>query len=528
MAHSRYDVVILGAGHNGLVAAAYLARAGRSVLVIEKNDYLGGATTSRRVFPEYDANLSPYSYLVALFPEKIRRDLGLNIEFRRRSVAAFTPYVSNGRHSALLASNTDEALTCESLRELTGDDAEFGRLREFYALVRLFADRVWDTLLEPLRTRAELKRRFVGDTRLEEAWRMLVEEPLGIGIERHLANDLLRGVVFTDAKIGLLTHPHDASLLQNRCFIYHLIGNCTGEWKVPVGGMGRLAGELERVARSHGAEMRTHARVERLDVEGKSKAVTFQRHGRSETVEARFLLLNFGPDVLARLLGRPYKPDATHEGSVFKINMLCRRLPKLKAARFTPADAFTGTFHVDEGYEAMQASHRQAARGELPDKVPCELYCHTLTDDSILSPGLRQQGFQTLTLFGLDAPWRLFAGHNEAMKNKAEQKCLAGLNAWLEEPIQDCLARNRDGSPCLESKSPVDIENALGHYRGNIFHGALSWPFAETDAQAGTWGVETEWPGVFICGSSARRGGAVSGIPGHNAARKVLAEWGTP
>src|SRR6476659_9962674 len=95
---AKYDVVVLGAGHNGLVAASYLGRAGLSVLLLEKNDYIGGATTSQRVFPDYDARLSRYSYLVSLFPEKIIRDLGLNLELRKRAIASCTPYAKNGRH----------------------------------------------------------------------------------------------------------------------------------------------------------------------------------------------------------------------------------------------------------------------------------------------------------------------------------------------------------------------------------------------------------------------------------------------
>src|SRR3982075_4394968 len=105
---SRYDVVILGAGHNGLVAAAYLAGAGLNVLLLEKNDYIGGATTSQKVFPDYDARLSRYSYLVSLFPEKIIKDLGLNLELRRRATGSFTPYLKNGRHDGLFLSNVSE------------------------------------------------------------------------------------------------------------------------------------------------------------------------------------------------------------------------------------------------------------------------------------------------------------------------------------------------------------------------------------------------------------------------------------
>src|SRR5207245_3218736 len=96
---SKYDVVVLGAGHNGLVAAAYLARAGLSVLLLEKNDYIGGATTSQKVFPDYDARLSRYSYLVSLFPERIIRDLGLNLELRRRAVGSFPPFVLDCQHN---------------------------------------------------------------------------------------------------------------------------------------------------------------------------------------------------------------------------------------------------------------------------------------------------------------------------------------------------------------------------------------------------------------------------------------------
>src|SRR6188508_1937294 len=105
---SNYDVVILGAGHNGLVAASYLTRAGLSVMVLEKNDYIGGATSSQKVFPDYDAYLSRYSYLVSLFPEKIIRDLGLKLELRRRATRSFTPYAKNGRYDGLLLSNVDK------------------------------------------------------------------------------------------------------------------------------------------------------------------------------------------------------------------------------------------------------------------------------------------------------------------------------------------------------------------------------------------------------------------------------------
>src|SRR5204863_6553911 len=202
---SRYDVVILGAGHNGLVAAAYLARAGLSVLLLEKNDYIGGATTSQRLFPDYDARLSRYAYLVSLLPYKIIEDLGLKLELRRRAVASCTPFVNHGHHGALLLSNVDKDARRRSMFELTGNDTEYDALERFYRLPRVFAERVWDSMLEPLVSKEEMAGWFKVDETSREAWHSLIEEPLGNAIERYLRDDLVRGLVFTDAKVGVFT-----------------------------------------------------------------------------------------------------------------------------------------------------------------------------------------------------------------------------------------------------------------------------------------------------------------------------------
>src|SRR5437762_7507035 len=302
----RYDVVILGAGHNGLVAASYLGRAGLSVLLLEKNDYIGGATTSQKVFPDYDARLSRYSYLVSLFPEKIIRDLGLRLELRRRTTGSFTPCVKEGKHGGLLLSNVSEETNERSMFELTGNRREYEQLKKFYRLSRVFAEHSWDSMLEPLIAREKFKRRFESDEESREAWRSLAEEPLGRAIERYLHNDLVRGLVFTDAKVGVLTYPHDPSLVQNRCFLYHLIGNKTGEWKVPVGGMGAVAQKLKESARKSGAEMLTNVDLRALDLTGQQRSLEFDVEGKKETVDARFLLVNFGRNVLAKFAGKLY------------------------------------------------------------------------------------------------------------------------------------------------------------------------------------------------------------------------------
>ena len=137
---------------------------------------------------------------------------------------------------------------------------------------------------------------------------------------------------------------YDETLLQNRCFLYHVIGNKTGEWKVPVGGMGSVVRELEKAARKSGAEMLTRVDLHSLDVNGKKRGAEFELDGKTHAIEARFLLVNFGRNVLAKFLGKPYQPDPTDEGSVFKINMLLRRLPKLKTKRHPEAEASAARF----------------------------------------------------------------------------------------------------------------------------------------------------------------------------------------
>jgi phytoene dehydrogenase-like protein len=128
-----------------------------------------------------------------------------------------------------------------------------------------------------------------------------------------------------------------------------------------------------------------------------------------------------------------------------------------------------------------------------------------------------------LTLFGLHMPARLFrAGHDER-KREAVEATLRSVNSVLAEPLEECLWRTSEGKPCLEALTPVDVEQELGMPGGHIFHRQLAWPFAESEAEVGRWGVETEHPNVWLCGAGARRGGGVSGIAGHNAARAVLA-----
>ena len=153
----------------------------------------------------------------------------------------------------------------------------------------------------------------------------------------------------------------------------------------------------------------------------------------------------------------------------------------------------------------------------MPDRPPAELYCHTLSDPSI-APGRH-----TLTLFGLHTPAALFAsGHEESVKAVLLDRYLAALDEQLDEPIRSCLSLDANGSPCIEVKSPLDLERDLRLPGGNIFHGGLAWPWADDDGATDRWGVATDDERIVLCGAGARRGGGVSGVAGHNAAMHVL------
>jgi phytoene dehydrogenase-like protein len=512
------DVVIVGGGHNGLVAAAYLARAGLRVRLLERLAQVGGAAVSSQIFDGVDARLSRYAYLLSLLPGRIVDDLGATVRLARRPYSSYTPDPGTAGRTGLLV----------------GPQCTFGAIgahhderafAAFYWRCRLVTERLWPTLLEPLRTREQARREVVdgGDREAAEAWRDMVERPIGHAIADAIDNDLVRGVVATDALIGTFDRLDDPSLRQNVCFLYHLLGGGDGQWQVPVGGMGSVSMALAAAAVGGGAEIITGAEVYAVDPNGE---VRYRRHGDEYAVRGRFVLTGVTPTVLAGLLGE--QTPAPVPGAQVKVNMVLRRLPRLRDDSVTPEQAFGGTLHVNETWSQLDAAYARAAAGALPQPLPCEIYCHSLTDPSILSPALRESGAQTLTVFGLHTPHSLFGGDEPArVRDALTEAVLNSLNSVLAEPIQDLLMEDANGLPCIETTTTLDLEHRLRMTGGNIFHGALRWPFADDedrlDTPARQWGVATAHERILLCGSGARRGGAVSGIGGHNAAMAVLA-----
>jgi phytoene dehydrogenase-like protein len=481
------------------------------VQVLERLDHVGGAAVSAHAFDGVDARLSRYSYLVSLLPRRIVEDLGARVRLVRRRYSSYTPDPETGGRTGLLIGppSTFGAVGA------SGDEAGFD---EFYRRCRALTSRMWPTLLQPLCTREDARKR-VGD---DAAWRLMVDEPIGHAITDAVSNDLVRGVMATDALIGTFARLDDPSLTQNICFLYHLLGGGTGDWDVPIGGMGAVSGALSAAATGFGAEITCGAEVYAIDPDG---TVRYHRGGQEHRVHAGHVLANVTPTVLARLLGEPAAAQAP--GAQVKVNLMLRRLPRLRDQTVSPEQAFGGTFHINETYRQLDKAYTRADHGVVPDPLPCEIYCHSLTDPTILSDYLRASGAQTLTVFGLHTPHSLVAASDpDRTRDTLTSAALNSLNSVLAEPIQEVLMQDAAGRLCIEAKTTADLEHSLGMTAGNIFHGGLSWPFAESDEPLDTparrWGVATAHDRIMLCGSGSRRGGAVSGIGGHNAAMAVL------
>jgi len=515
-APEQLDVVVVGGGHNALVAAAYLARAGRRIQVLERLEHVGGAAVSAHAFDGVDARLSRYSYLVSLLPQRIVDELGARVRLARRRYSSYTPDPTTGGRTGLLVGPGGSFDTVGAGTDQAGFD-------DFYRRCRLLTQNLWPTLMQPLRTATDARRHVTQrDPDAERTWEALIQRPIGTAITEAVTHDLVRGVMATDALIGTFARSDDSTLAQNVCFLYHLLGGGTGDWDVPIGGMGAVSGALAAAASSHGAELVTGADVYAITPDGE---VRYRCDGRERVVRARWVLAGVTPTVVARLLGEA--EPALAPGAQVKVNLMLKRLPRLRDQSVAPEQAFGGTFHVNETLSQLDSAYDRAVGGEVPDPLPCEIYCHSLTDPTILSEELRRSGAHTLTVFGLHTPHPLVAAADpDTVRQQLTDAVLASLNSVLAEPIQDVVMSDAHGNPCIETKTTVDLEDALGMTAGNIFHGALRWPFADDDeplvTPAQRWGVATAHDRILLCGSGSRRGGAVSGIGGHNAAMAVL------
>ena len=332
-------------------------------------------------------------------------------------------------------------------------------------------------------------RALVGD---DAAWAALFERPIGELIEDRLADDTVRGVVLTDALIGTFAGAHDLDLRQNRCFLYHVIGNGTGHWDVPVGGMGAVTAELEAAAARRGrrAAHRRRGRRRSSRAPTASPCASPTRGGGEHVAVAGHVLANVAPAVLDRLRG-PAPSGTPPEGAQLKVNMLLARLPRLRDGAVDPRRRVRRHLPRQRGLRPARARpRRRRPPGALPERRPVRDLLPLA--DRPEHPRPRAAGGGRADADAVRAAPARAAVRGRPRRRRASARSaatLASLDSVLAEPRRSTACwRDADGRPCVEARSPLDLEAELGLPGGNIFHRDLTWPFAETDAEVGQLG----------------------------------------
>jgi phytoene dehydrogenase-like protein len=522
---SRYDAIIVGAGHNGLVTAGYLARAGRRVLVLERRHVVGGACVTEEVFPGF--KVSTAAYVNSLFRKEIVRDLRLadhGFVTLPRDPSSFTPF-PDGRS---LLMGPDAELTRKEIGKFSQRDAE--RYPRYEAMLERVADVVEPTLtMSP----PDLLRPRLGDLRklftLGRAFRRLgpgageaVEILTGAArtvLDRWFESEELKGTLATDAIIGAMASPSMPGTAY--VLFHHVMGETEGKrgvWGYVRGGMGGLTQALAAAARAHGAEIRCEAEVARVLVhDGRVTGVAL---ATGEEFTAPTVASNADARVtFTRLLDRDQLPPEfmaavdriSYESASLKINVALSELPSFSALPGTaPGPQHRGTIHICPDQDYIERAYDDAKYGR-PSSRPV-LEC---TIPSVVDPTVAPAGRHLMSMFVQYAPYTLRERTWDELRESFADRCFDLLNEYAPNFKQSVIAR--------QVLTPLDLERVFNLTGGNIFQGAMTpsqlFSFRPVPGYAS---YRTPIAGLYLCGAAAHPGGGVMGTPGLNAARAIL------
>ncbi|MCI0403916.1 MAG: NAD(P)/FAD-dependent oxidoreductase [Acidobacteria bacterium] len=547
-----WDAVIVGGGHNGLVTAAYLARAGLRVLVLERRELLGGASVTEEVFPGY--KVSTAAYLCSLLQERIIRELDLprhGYHVFPKDPAFFTPF-PDGRHFTLWQ---DQRRTCEEIAKFSRRDAETYPVYEAY-IERLaqFAERM---LLEtPPNLSRVGARDLVGLARLGwDALRMDEQERLGHikiftqsvadFLEQWFESDELKVTLATDGVIGTNGGPRTPGTAY--VLLHHVMGKVDGHrglWGFVRGGMGTVSESIAAAARVAGAQIRTQAHVDRILISNDRACGVVLRGG--EEIRARAVISNADPKrTLLGLVGEAaLPPDFARavkairmEGCSMKINLALDALPSFTALPGTSLmPHHKATIHICPDIDYVERAWDDSKYGRPSARPLLELTLPTTYDDSLAPPGKHIMGiFLQYTPYRLRSPDlpRTLASRGTADVEPRSGRDAQVRGGWHDikeayaDRVMDLIEEYAPGFKRLvlhrQVLSPLDLEETFGLTGGNIFHGEMSVDQLFFLRPVPGWArYRTPIAGLYLCGSGTHPGGGVMGAPGFNAAREFL------
>ena len=506
-ATAAWDTVVVGAGHNGLTAAAYLARAGRAVLVLEARDRIGGACTLEHPFEDAGFVVSPCAYLVGLLHRRVIDELDLRRHGYRVHVVDPHLWCPFDDGTSLTLWDNSERNHQVVAAMSPGDADGYTRYEQLFGRIRqALRSEPRDTWIGDAPDRPALEELLHHDPELVE---IMFEESIASVVERHVRDDRLRTALHGQGLIGTWAGPRDPGTAAIHAM--HSMGTIEGRpgaWGYVQGGMGNVSFALARAAEEAGAVVRLNVRVAEI-VPG--EAVLLEDGSR---IPARTVVSNADPRTTLGLLSDAAPAafaqkvrDWHMEGPVLKINCALSRLPTFTAAG--PGDApHRAMVTIARSIDETQAAYERSRAGE-PAPRWAELYFHSAYD-----PSVAPEGRHVMSVFAEYAPYTLAAGSWDERREAVADEAFAEIARFAPDVVECVIAR--------QVLTPPDIERAVGLAGGHIFQGECL-PDQMWDRR---FSPRTPITGLYLCGASTHPGGSVMAINGRNCAMAVLADAG--